>query len=61
MCCKKYKNLRKKYLPETIYKKPSMYKFINLHNSKNVKELRNLGLFIFNVFKMYEENELFDS
>ena len=61
MCCKKYKNIRQKYLPETIYKKPSMYKFINLLNSKNIKELRNLGLFIFNVFKMYEENELFDS
>ena len=59
MCCKKYKDLRHKYLPETLYNRPSMYKFINLLNSKNVTVLRKLGLFLFNVYKIYEDSELF--
>ena len=61
MCCKKYKDLRYKYLPETLYNRPSMYKFINLLNSKNITVLRKLGLFLFNVYRIYEDSELFSS
>ena len=61
MCCKRYNNLRKKYLPKTLIDKPSMFKFVNFFNSKDTKSWKNLGLFIFNVFKLYEENELYGS
>ena len=61
MCCKRYNNLRKKYLPKTLIDKPSMFKFVNFLNTKDIKSLKNLGLFIFNVFKLYEENELYRS
>ena len=61
MCCKRYNNLRKKYLPKTLIDKPSMFKFVNFLNTKDIKSLKNLGLFIFNVFKLYEENELYGS
>ena len=40
MCCKKYKDLRHKYLPETLYNRPSMYKFINLLNRKKCYSIK---------------------
>ena len=59
MCCKKYHDLRKKYLPEFLFKRPSMYKLVNFLNSNDLKNIRSIGLFIHNVFIRYEKNELF--
>lgn len=59
MICKKYNKLRKQYLPQSLYDKPSMFKFINYLNCENVVKLRKLGLFMFHVFKKYEEDEIY--
>ena len=59
MCCKKYNDLRKKYLPECLYKRPSMYKLVSFLNSKDLKNIKSMGFFIHNVFIRYEKNELY--
>ena len=59
MCCKKYNDLRKKYLPECLYKRPSMYKLVSFLNSKDLKNIKSMGIFIHNVFIRYEKNELY--
>ena len=59
MSCKKYNDLRKKYLPESLFKRPSMFKLINFLNSKDMKNIKSLAFFIHNVFIRYEKNELF--
>ena len=59
MICKKYNKLRKQYLPQSLYDKPSMFKFINYLICENVAKLRKLGLFMFYVFKKYEEDEIY--
>ena len=59
MSCKRYDNLRKRYLPDSLYKKPSMYKIVNFINSNNLPNVKSLGLFIFNAFKIYENDVLY--
>ena len=59
MNCKKYNDIRIKHLPATLYKKPSMYKFVEYINSEDVCKLKKLGLFMFYVFKRYEKDEIF--
>ena len=59
MICQKYTDLRKKYLPTTLYEKPSMYKFIQYLNIEDLDSLKNLGLFMYNVCKRYESEEIF--
>ena len=60
MCCSKYKDLRKKYLPKELFNRPSMFKFIEFINCENIRHLRNLGLFVYNVFKQYEKDEIYE-
>ena len=59
ICCSKYDELRKKYLPKYLYNKPSMFKFVEFLNGQNEKMLRKLGLYVHHVLKIYEKNELF--
>ena len=59
MICQKYTDLRKKYLPTKLYEKPSMYKFIEYLNKEDLDSLKNLGLFMYNVCKRYENEEIF--
>ena len=59
MCCKKYNDLRKKYLPDFLYKRPSMYKLVSFLNSNDLKNIKSIGFFIYNVFIRYEKNELY--
>ena len=59
MCCKKYDDLRKKYIPRSIYQNPSMFKFVNYLNCENVTNIKNLGLFIHFVYARYDKEENF--
>ena len=59
ICCSKYEELRKKYLPKYLYNKPSMFKFVEFLNGQNEKMLRKLGLYVHHILKIYEKNELF--
>ena len=56
--CVKFHDLRVKYLPKSLYIKPSMFKFISLLNSRNESKLRKLGLFLHFAFKKYTTEEL---
>ena len=60
MCCSKYKDLRTKYLPKELFNRPSMFKSIEFINCENIRHLRNLGLFVYNVFKQYEKDEIYE-
>jgi len=54
--CDRYVSLRRQYLPIDIYQKPSMAKFINFLQKSNGDQLLNLSIFIFKVFKHYDNN-----
>ena len=56
--CIKYHDLRVKYLPKSLYIKPSMQKFLNILNSKDTKALKKLGLFLHFAFKKYTTEEI---
>ena len=55
MCCTKYDDLRQKYLPSSLFKKPSMLKFINYLNCENKSKLKKLGIFLHWVYARYEK------
>ena len=59
ICCCKYIDLRKRYLPKSLYINPSMCKFINYLNCNDMSKLRKLGLFLFHAFKRYTAEEIF--
>ena len=43
--CPNYQSLRKQYLPQTLLKSPSMFKFLNYVNEmKNKKDLKNFSI-----------------
>lgn len=50
--CPLYVSLRQKYIKPYYWKKPSMYKFIQLLSSRNLKELCNLGRFLKCAFQL---------
>ena len=56
--CIKYHDLRIKYLPKSIYVKPSIQKFIMFLNSKDIKVLNRLGLFLHCAFNRYTAEEI---
>ena len=56
--CTRYANLRNKYLPPSVITKPSMYKFIELLQKSQDNQLLQLAIFIYKVFKHYDENEI---
>ena len=56
--CTRYANLRNKYLPPSVITKPSMYTFIELLQKSQDNQLLQLAIFIYKVFKHYDENEI---
>ena len=44
--CRKFNDFRKKFIKKYYYTRPSMFKFIQLMQSSNIKILHNLCLFI---------------
>ena len=47
-----YIYLRKLYIKQYFWKRPSVYKLIQLFSSENVKELNGLGLYLHKAEKM---------
>lgn len=50
--CPLYEELRRKYISKYFWKRPSMYKFVELINSQNASCLRKLCIFIYQAFKL---------
>lgn len=50
--CKKYDDMRKKYIKPYYWKKPSAFKLIQLLSVCNIKELNNLGKFLYSAEKV---------
>ena len=53
--CNVYAELRYKYIPKHYWKRPSMYKFVELLNTTNMKILRNLSMYINHAFQCRTE------
>ena len=49
--CQLYSDLRKKYISNCYWRRPSMVKFLELLNSDNQTRIRKLGAFIHQAFK----------
>ena len=54
LVCPLFTELRRKFIKEYYYKRPSMFKLIQLFNTENFKDLCNLGKFIYNSFILRE-------
>jgi len=52
LVCSLYINLRKQFIPSYCWKRPSMFKLIDLLNSNNVCLMQKLGSFINYAFKI---------
>ena len=52
MECQRYTELRKKYLSKYYLQRPSMFKFVDLIHSNNIKYIKNLGTFVYHAFKL---------
>jgi len=52
LLCPSYVNLRKQFIKSYYWKKPSVYKMLQLLSVTNTNELCNLGKYIFNVTKL---------
>ena len=50
--CPIYSDLRKLYVSRYYSNRPSMYKMVELFNTTNKKQLRNLSIYIFNAFEI---------
>ena len=50
--CKTFQDFRNYLIKPYYWKKPSMYKFIQLSSSSNIRELCNLTHFLFRSFKL---------
>ena len=48
--CISYNDLRKQFLPVYYWKRPNMFKFIELINTENENIIKRLGTFIHNAF-----------
>ena len=53
--CILYQDLRKQYISPYFWKRPSMFKFVNLINTTNKKCMRKLSVFIYQTFKQRTE------
>lgn len=53
--CRLYNDLRIRYIPPYFWKRPSMFKFVELLNSSNTNYLRRLGTFSYHAFKLRSE------
>ncbi len=52
LICPAYSNLRTKYVKPYYYKRPNMYKFVQLLNSDNTTTLKHLAVYCKNAFKL---------
>lgn len=52
--CQQYREIRVKYIKKYYWKKPSVYKFIQLLSVQNFKELCNLGKYLHLAFNIYD-------
>jgi hypothetical protein len=53
--CKTFQGFRNDLIKPYYWKKSSMYKFIQLLSSNNIRELCNLGKFLFRSFKLKDD------
>ena len=53
--CEIYKDLRSKYIAPYYWRRPNMFKFIELLNTTNCNKLRRLCSYVFHAFNMRNE------
>ena len=53
--CPMYLELRKRYISKYYWRRPSMFKFVELINSSNTSCIRKLCTYIFHAFKLRSE------
>ena len=53
--CAAYSELREKYISKYFWKRPNMFKFVELINSSNINYIRKLCIFIYHAFKLRTE------
>ena len=56
--CTQFHDLRKKYLPKSLYTNPSMYKFLKFINSNDENQIKKLGLYLHYAFRRYTFEEV---
>ena len=56
--CKRFDNLRKKYISRQLLDRPSMYKFVQFLNNASGTELKNLSIFCHKVLISYRDTVL---
>ena len=54
--CRKFNALRKRYVPEYFWCRPSVYKLLQLLSSTDVKRMRNLSIFVYKIFHVQNRN-----
>ena len=50
--CPIYLDIRKMYIYSYYFKRPNMYKMVELFNTTNKKQLRNLSVYIYKAFEI---------
>ena len=56
--CSLYNSLRRKYIDQVYWRRPNMYKFINLITSDNNRTINNLAIYVHKAFKL-RNNEFY--
>ena len=56
--CRLYNHLRRKYIGRFYWARPSMFKFVELMKSSNLKIISNLSIFVYKAFVL-RNNELY--
>ena len=54
--CKRFVDLRNRYLPKLIIRRPSMYTFLNFLNTVEGKNLQSFGIFCYKVLTEYNNS-----
>ena len=52
LCCKKYEEIRKRYIKPYYWHRPSAFKLVQLLSVRNIKQLNNLGKYLINAEKL---------
>ena len=55
--CPIYLDIRKLYINSYYFKRPNMYKMVELFNTTNKKQLRNISVYIYKAFEI-RRNEM---
>ena len=53
--CPAYVHIRKKYIKQYYWKRPSMFKLVQLFNTENRKALNGLAKFVYQAFNLRSE------